>query len=285
MPDRAEQVATLLCLIPFGREEEFRVVELGSGEGRLAWSVLRAFPRARVDALDGSESMRAETRARIEGFAGRVEVGAFDLLADAWKDRLDGADVVIASLSVHHLDGAGKQQLFREAARRTSKRGSFLLADIVELPNAVVNALFVEAYDVVAERQSIAQTGEREAFDAFMRDEWNIFRSPEEGEIPSPLFDQLEWLREAGYGSVAPVWQHAGHAIYAGYKGLGAQASDAARLPFGRGAGHRSRGLRPSVERLIRQRWPRPRPFGRTRPWRQSNIRTSTTTCATARST
>ena len=64
VPDRADQLATLLCLIPFGPDEEFRVVELGSGEGRLAWSVLEAFPRALVDALDGSESMRQETRAR-----------------------------------------------------------------------------------------------------------------------------------------------------------------------------------------------------------------------------
>ena len=76
VPDRADQIATLLCLIPFGRDEEFRVVELGSGEGRRVWSVLKAFPRAHVNALDGSESMREETRARTEGFAGRVKVTA-----------------------------------------------------------------------------------------------------------------------------------------------------------------------------------------------------------------
>lgn len=58
VPDRADQLATLLCLIPFGRDEEFRAVELGGGEGRLAWSVLDAFGRAQLDALDGSESMR-----------------------------------------------------------------------------------------------------------------------------------------------------------------------------------------------------------------------------------
>ena len=149
----------------------------------------------------------------------------------------------MASLLVHHLAGAGKQRLFLEVARRTSERGSILLADVVEPPNPIVSALFAEAYDVAVERQSIAETGGRDAFEAFVRDEWNIVRYPEVGEIPSPLLDQLEWLRAAEYESVAPVWQQAGHAIYAGYKsrvdaldrvarGKLAPGVDAARLSF-----------------------------------------------------
>lgn len=82
VPDRADQLAPLLCLIPLGRDEEFRAVELGSGEGRLAWSVLDAFGRAQLDALDGSESMRHETRFRTQAFTERIDVSAFDLLAD-----------------------------------------------------------------------------------------------------------------------------------------------------------------------------------------------------------
>lgn len=82
----------------------------------------------------------------------------------------------MASLSVHHLDGAGKQLLFREAASRMSERGSILLADVVDPPNPIVGALFADAYDVAAERQSIEETSARGAFEAFERDKWNIFR-------------------------------------------------------------------------------------------------------------
>ena len=192
------------------------MVELGSGEGRLAWSVLEVSGRAQFTVLDGSESMRQETFFRTQAFGERIDVSIFDFLADGWQEHLDGADVVMASLSVHHLDGVGKQRLFLEAARRTSERGSILLADIVEPPNPFVSALFSEAYDIAAECQSITESGGRDAFEAFVRDEWNIFRYPEEGEIPSPLLDQLEWLRTAGYTSVAPVWQKEGHAIYKG---------------------------------------------------------------------
>ena len=41
-----------------------KIVELGSGDGVLAEALLDAFPRATLVALDGSESMRAETTAR-----------------------------------------------------------------------------------------------------------------------------------------------------------------------------------------------------------------------------
>ena len=83
----------------------------------------------------------------------------------------------------------------------------------MEPPNPIVSALFAGAYYVAVERQSIAKTGGRDAFEGFVRDEWNIFRYPEVGEIPSPLLDQLKWLGAAEYESVAPVWPQAGHAI------------------------------------------------------------------------
>ena len=55
-PAREEQVATLLSLLPFGRAEVFRVVELASGEGMLSHAILEAFPAATVLALDALET-------------------------------------------------------------------------------------------------------------------------------------------------------------------------------------------------------------------------------------
>ena len=66
VPAREEQVATLLSLLPFGREEAFHVVELASGEGILSQAILEAFPAATVLALDGEESMRQATVARLQ---------------------------------------------------------------------------------------------------------------------------------------------------------------------------------------------------------------------------
>ena len=231
VPDREEQIATLLVLLPFGREERFHVVELGSGQGLLAEALLRAYPNATLTALDGSASMLEETRQRVEEFGERARVAAFDLASPDWLGELDGADVVWASLSIHHLDGPGKQALFREAATRTGERSVFLVADVVEPPNAVAASLFADVYDQIAERQSHAQTGGREAYQAFLDEEWNCYRCPDPVDIPSPLSDQLTWLREAGYAVAGSFWQHAGHAIYGGYQSLDAEQAGA-RLSF-----------------------------------------------------
>src|SRR5262245_66689416 len=86
VPRRTEMIATIVDLIPFDRDEAFRAIELGSGEGLLAEAVLARFARARLVAFDGSGSMRAETLNRTSRFADRTTVRAFDLAALDWWD-------------------------------------------------------------------------------------------------------------------------------------------------------------------------------------------------------
>src|SRR5262245_17045984 len=131
VPAREEQVATLLSLLPFGRAEAFRVVELASGEGMLSQAILEAFPAATVLALDGEESMRQATAARLRPYGERAHVAAFDIMSDGWYSLMDGADVVVSSLCVHHLNGEGKRILFAAVHDRLSARGCLLLADLV----------------------------------------------------------------------------------------------------------------------------------------------------------
>ena len=58
VPGRAEQMETLLDLIPARTDEHFTVVELASGEGALAQAILERFPACHYLAFDGSAVMR-----------------------------------------------------------------------------------------------------------------------------------------------------------------------------------------------------------------------------------
>ena len=64
VPRRQELIATLVAAAPFAAGEPVKILELGSGDGRLAEALLTVFPRATLTALDGSESMRRETATR-----------------------------------------------------------------------------------------------------------------------------------------------------------------------------------------------------------------------------
>ncbi len=218
VPARQEQVATLIALMPFGREEPFRAVELGCGEGTLACALLDCFPNASLLALDGSPSMLTSARERLRHFGPRASVDPFDLASADWHPRLQDANCVLSSLCLHHLPGEDKERLFASVCGRLSERGAFLIADVIEPQRLEARNLFADAYDRIAEAQSVSETGSAELFEKFVAGKWNYFRLEEPTDYPSPLFHQLRWLEGAGFQVVDCFWLRAGFAIYGGYK-------------------------------------------------------------------
>lgn len=220
VPQRTEQIAAMLTLIPFPREASFRVLELASGEGYLAAALLAAFPNAQLTALDLSEAMRATTRTRTKKYGHRTTVAPFDLLKPDWYAYLDGVDFVVSSLCVHHLKADGKRALFRAVYERSSEHAALIIADLVAGQTAHANHLFTETWEHTAQAQARSQTNSDDAYQLFRDEQWNYYRHPDVDDIdhPSPLFMQLQWLQAAGFTSVDCFWMQAGHAIYGGYK-------------------------------------------------------------------
>ena len=146
-----------------------RTLELGTGTGETARRVLDAHPQARLVGVDESPPMLAEARAALP--ADRVELRVGRL-----EDRLpDGPfDLVFSALAVHHLDGAGKRDLFRRVHEVLVPEGVFVLADVV-----------------VPERPEDVVTPIQAGYD-----------------LPDTVADQLAWLGEAGFDPiVAWAWK------------------------------------------------------------------------------
>jgi len=219
VPARTEQIASLLTLLPFSQSDSFRAVEIGCGEGILSEALLTCFPQATVTALDGSAEMRSQAAKRLRGFSTRAQVEPFDLLSDKWHAYLHNADCVLSSLVIHHLTGEGKRALFATIHRHLSSRGALLIADLIQPQRPETSELFAATWDRITEAQSLAETGSTDLFEKFKQSEWNYFRYPDDPiDHPSPLFDQLLWLKEAGFAIIDCFWMQAGHAIYGGYK-------------------------------------------------------------------
>jgi tRNA (cmo5U34)-methyltransferase len=106
VPRRDEMMATVVAAVPFAEDAPIKMLELGCGDGVLGAALLARFPRATLTALDGSESMRAEATKRLDPFGDRARVAPFDLASLDWWDRMFGVHVVVASLSLHHLNDA-----------------------------------------------------------------------------------------------------------------------------------------------------------------------------------
>ena len=138
-----------------------RVLDLGTGTGETAARVLETHPRARLVALDMSAGMLAVARGKLP--ADRVERWVEQRLED---DLPAGPfDLVVSALAVHHLDAAGKGDLFRRVAAELRPGGRLVLADVV-VPN----------------RPEEAETPLTPGYD-----------------LPERADDLLAWLTEAGF--------------------------------------------------------------------------------------
>jgi tRNA (cmo5U34)-methyltransferase len=223
VPDRESQIRTLCSLVP-DPGEPFQVLELACGQGLLAGSLLERFPGCSVHGLDGSHEMLQTARQNLEAFGERFSTGKFDLADTSWRRPEAGYQAVISSLAIHHLDDAadsarGKAALFKDVHAMLRPGGAFLVADVIRPASRESMAYAANAYDDAVRRQAVEIDGTSQAFEHFEREQWNLFRYPDDPiDKPSTLLDQLHWLEQAGFQSVDVFWLRAGHAIFGGYK-------------------------------------------------------------------
>ena len=217
VPRRSEMTATLVAAVPFAHDEGFRIVELGSGEGRFAEVLLDRFPAATILALDGSELMRCASAARTVRFGARVNVRPFELDRPDWWDLMLGSDLVVSSLCLHHLNDAKTQYLYKAVASRISSRGGMLIADLIDPMHPAARQVAADAWDCAARDQAEA-AGRPDLYTRFVEARWNHFRFPDPADSPSALFHHFVWLKHAGFAAIECVWLFAGHAVFGGFK-------------------------------------------------------------------
>ena len=217
VPEREVQIETICDLIPVG-EGPFRVLELACGEGLLAGAILARFPQATVHGLDGSPKMLETARANLAPYGERFMAEQFDLAAPDWRQPAAPVQAVVSSLVIHHLDGPQKQALYADLYRLLAPGGVLVIADVVQPPGERGVALAAKAWDAAVRRRALEFDGDTRALTLFQNDQWNIYWYPDPLDTPSGLFEQLQWLAQAGFDEVDVYWMQAGHAIYGGRK-------------------------------------------------------------------
>jgi SAM-dependent methyltransferase len=185
IPHRTEGEATLLELLPVGLG---RVLDLGSGDGRLLGLVLERFPEAEGVALDFSPTMIGRLHDR---FGGRGNIEIVDHNLDQPLPQLGHFDTAVSSFAIHHCTHDRKRELYEEIFRLLVPGGMFCNLEHVASPNAKLHADFLG---------SIGYTVETEDPSNKLLD----------------LHIQLEWLRAIGYADVDCFWKWRELALFAG---------------------------------------------------------------------
>ncbi len=196
------------------------VLELCCGEGLLAELILDTLPGIQYSGMDGSALMLDKASHRLSRFGERAGLAAFELADGAWRNSGRPVQAVVSSLAIHHLEGEAKRALFNDIYAMLSAAGVFVIADMVEPVTPAGRRVAADAWDEVVRQRSVELDGSTAGLDVFQRDHWNTYRYPDQDEIdhPSPLFDQLKWLEQAGFANIEVHFVLAGHALFSGWK-------------------------------------------------------------------
>ncbi|WP_405773627.1 class I SAM-dependent methyltransferase [Streptomyces sp. NBC_00859] len=217
VPERQTQIDVVTSLIP-EQQAPFEILDLCCGQGRLSEGLIKAFPQATVVGMDLSPTMLGVARRELSAYEKQFRTEQFDLAEKAWRTRDEAPAAVVSSLAVHHLDGEGKQELFGDVFEMLRPGGVLVIADLIQPVGERGVALTRRMWNEAVKEQGLAGTGSLEPYEKFHTLEWSCYEYPDDLDKPSPIFDQLSWLRDAGFSEVDVHWLKAGHAIYGGLK-------------------------------------------------------------------
>jgi SAM-dependent methyltransferase len=198
----------LAAILPFTERDAFTFLDLGAGTGAASRPILDVYPRSTAILADFSAAMRGVGEQEMEPYAGRYRYVEYDMSASDWPTTIPAdLDAVVTSLCVHHLPDERKAGLFTEIFSHLAPGGWYLNYDPVRAEDPVVTATW--------ERVNDARDPEAAAK--------RLHRSPEEQarwdnhvRFISPLPQQLEYLRLAGFQGIDVYWKQLDYVLYGG---------------------------------------------------------------------
>lgn len=186
IPRRHEGEQALLEWVP---ADTRRVLDLGSGDGRLLARVLDLLPQASGVALDFSAEMLDRLGARFAGAPTRVSILEHDL--DQRLPELGTFDAIVSSFAIHHMVDDRKRALYGEVFAALAPGGVFCNLEHVASATPALHLAFLEALGV----------------------------APADDDPSNRLCavdTQLTWLREVGFVDVDCHWKWRELALLAG---------------------------------------------------------------------
>jgi SAM-dependent methyltransferase len=187
IPHRTEGERVILDHVPL---DVWRVLDVGTGDGRLAALLKCDRPLMECVALDFSPTMLEKATARFAEDP-LVTIAAHDL--NDPLPNLGSFDAIVSSFAIHHLSDDRKRSLYGEIFARLKPGGIFCNLEHVASPTPALHRHFMES----------------------------IGYGDQEDDPSNQLLDvqtQLNWLWEWGFNDVDCYWKWLEMALLVGKK-------------------------------------------------------------------
>ena len=200
IPCYSDFYKTIIKVIPFASSTPLSVADLGAGTGLLSKQILKAFPQSNMTLVDISEEMLNVAKSRLNLYSN------IDYQLSDYSQELPSGnyDLIVSSLSIHHLSDKNKKKLFRGIKESLNPNGMFINADQVLGETEEIENLYHSTWLSEVKKNGITETELSEALDRMKEDKM------------ASLSSQIEWLKESGFSEVNCWYQNLRFAVYSG---------------------------------------------------------------------
>ncbi|MBN1813924.1 MAG: class I SAM-dependent methyltransferase [Anaerolineae bacterium] len=205
LPGYDDIFAVATQVAPFESDAPIRVLDLGAGTGLFSQHVLQKHPNATFVLYDVAAKMLEVAKQRFAEQAGRFEFAIEDYRN---LQAIEEFDLVISSLSIHHLSDEEKRKLCRQIYAALKENGVFVNIDQIKGETTYLRNLYWELWlrrtraNGAPEEQILESIERRTAYDQ-----------------DALLADQLQWLQEAGFENVDCVYRHTFVGVFLAMRG------------------------------------------------------------------
>jgi len=169
-----------------------RILDLGAGTGLFSAFVKARYPDAKFTLVDISEEMLKAARQRF-GDDPNVQYIVADYSAYPFTEQYD---IILSSLSIHHLAHPDKSTLFQTLYKLLAEGGIFINADQAAGSSPYFDNRYKEQWEDAVYRSGLDVQAIQASIERRKQD------------LNASVDDQLRWLRAAGFAEVNVVYSY-----------------------------------------------------------------------------
>ena len=204
IPYYSQIVEAIVNSIPFKRDDEIEVIDLGCGTGTISRAILDLYPNARFTCVDMAPNMLKMAERKL---VDAKEVRFIN--CDFYKFEFDKKyDAVVSSLALHHLiTDDDKLGFYRKISDSIKPGGIFVNGDVVQASHQWLYDMYMEKL-----KEYMAKSIPLDEIEKT----WVPLHYREDN--PMAMMKHIELLKEAGFNTMDIVWKYYNFAVYIAMK-------------------------------------------------------------------
>ncbi len=182
--------------------ENPKILDLGAGTGILTELLHQQYPTSEITLMDLSHNMLEIAKDKFKN------ITTFKYLEEDYLtfNFPENYDIIVSSLSIHHLNDSDKKTLYKKIYDNLNKDGIFINADEVKGATQKTEDMFKNMENSYLQKQDIPEEEKQTLLERRKLDQ------------PATLLDNIKWFEEIGYRNVDVFFKYYRYFVIYGQK-------------------------------------------------------------------